>query len=71
MISEGSCDTEDWRNDAENIKIEIFDFKSVYVTFRSLSCLIIIDWHILCAANFLVFNHFLIYYDFKEVLIQL
>ncbi len=24
MISEGSCDTEDWRNDADNSEIYVF-----------------------------------------------
>jgi len=28
VISEGSCDTEDWSNDAENIKI----FNQIYFT---------------------------------------
>ncbi len=30
MISEGSCDTEDWRNDAENFSVTIIGINYIF-----------------------------------------
>ncbi len=37
MISEGSCDTEDWSNDAENSTL-ITGFFNIYIFFRYIKC---------------------------------
>jgi len=55
MISEGSCDTEDWSNDAENSAL-ITGINLHFITHSNQKCLF---WFVKIFSNFTVFIEFI------------